>query len=47
MKLRENVKEFEDTFKSMWKTAKTRGITKKDIRKEIEVERTKRNVFLD
>ena len=36
-----NIKEFEKTFKSMWKTAKKRKITKKDIETEIKEYRKK------
>ncbi len=31
-----NIDEFEKVFSSMWKTAKSGGITKKDITKEIK-----------
>ncbi|MCH7568190.1 MAG: AbrB/MazE/SpoVT family DNA-binding domain-containing protein [Nanoarchaeota archaeon] len=36
-------KEFERVFKSAWKTAKARGITKKDVEKEIKDVRTKKH----
>ena len=32
----ENTDEFEKTFKSMWKTAKERKISKEDVEKEIK-----------
>ena len=35
-----DIKEFENVFKSMWKTAKERKITKKDIEEEIKAVRT-------
>ena len=31
-----NINEFEEAFASMWKTAKARGLTKKDADKEIK-----------
>jgi AbrB family looped-hinge helix DNA binding protein len=31
-----NLTEFENIFKSMWKTAKEKNISKKDVEKEIE-----------
>lgn len=31
-----NIDEFEEAFASMWKTAKARGLTKKDADKEIK-----------
>ena len=34
-----NIKEFKTLFKSMWKTAKARDITRKDVKKEIKVVR--------
>lgn len=34
-----NINEFEEAFSSMWKTAKTKGITKKDIEQEIKAHR--------
>ena len=33
---KKNLTEFENVFKSMWKTSKERNITKKDIEKEIK-----------
>jgi len=35
-----DIKEFENVFKSMWKTAKERKITKKDIEEEIKAVRS-------
>lgn len=37
-----NLREFENVFKSMWKTAKARGITKKDVEEEIKAVREKK-----
>ena len=34
-----DLKGFEEAFASMWKTAKSRGITKKDVEKEISLYR--------
>lgn len=34
-----NINEFEEAFASMWKTAKAKGITKKDIEQEIKANR--------
>lgn len=34
-----NLNEFEKVFSSMWKTAKARGITKKDVAEEIKAYR--------
>ena len=34
-----NINEFEEAFASMWKTAKEKGITKKDIEQEIKAHR--------
>jgi len=34
-----NIDEFEEAFASMWKTAKSRGLTKKDADKEIKAYR--------
>nr|MBI4156882.1 AbrB/MazE/SpoVT family DNA-binding domain-containing protein [Candidatus Woesearchaeota archaeon] len=34
-----DIEEFEKTFSSMWKTAKTKGITKKDVTEEIKAYR--------
>ena len=34
-----DIEEFEKTFKSMWKTAKSEGIKKEDIEKEIKTYR--------
>ncbi len=30
-----NIEEFENNFRSMWKTAKEKGITREDVKKEI------------
>jgi len=38
-----NMEEFDSVFKSMWKTAKNRGITKKDIAEEIKAYRKEKN----
>lgn len=35
--------EFEDVFKSMWKTAKDRNITKKDVAEQISEYRKEKN----
>lgn len=37
------IKEFDNVFKSMWKTAKARKITKKDVDKEIKAYRKEKN----
>ena len=37
-----DIKEFESVFKSMWKTAKTKRIMKKDIEQEIMAVRSKK-----
>jgi len=34
-----DIEEFEKTFSSMWKTAKTKGIAKKDVTEEIKAYR--------
>ena len=34
-----DIEEFEKTFSSMWKTAKTKSITKKDVTEEIKAYR--------
>lgn len=34
-----NINDFEEAFASMWKTAKSRGITKRDIEQEIKAHR--------
>lgn len=36
-----DINEFEEVFASMWKTAKARRITKKDIENEIKIIRSK------
>ena len=36
LEAKKNLIEFEKVFKSMWKTAKEKNISKKDIEKEIE-----------
>ena len=36
-----NIDEFEKVFSSMWKTAKARGITRKDVADEIKAYREK------
>jgi len=38
-----NIDEFEKTFISLWKTAKARGITQKDVGKEIELHRKEKH----
>jgi AbrB family looped-hinge helix DNA binding protein len=41
----EGIEEFERVFKSAWKTAKERGITRKDVKEAItETRRKKRNL---
>ena len=35
-----NINEFEEVFASMWKTAKAKGVTKKDIENEIKIIRS-------
>jgi len=37
------MQKFEDTFKSMWKTAKAKKLTKEDIEREIETYRKEKN----
>ena len=39
-KAAKSMEEFERVFKSAWKTAKSRAITKKDVEKEIKAVRT-------
>ena len=39
-----DIEKFEKAFKSMWKTAKARGIKKRDVEKEIEAYRKDKNV---
>lgn len=39
LKESKTMKEFEDTFASMWKTAKEKGVTRDDAEKEIEAYR--------
>jgi len=36
----DDMKEFDRVFNSMWKTAKKRGITRKDVEKEIKAYRS-------
>ena len=37
------MQEFEDTFKSMWKTAEAKKLTKEDVEREIENYRKEKN----
>ena len=41
LEAKKDLTEFENVFKSMWKTTKERNISKKDIEKEIEEVRKK------
>ncbi len=38
-----NIDEFEKTFASLWKTSKTRGVTKEDAEKEIKAYRKEKH----